>query len=88
MVIAHFVKLGPDVSCLISNDNHFMGAIVTSDSKDAPWAFAVDETGRKVLELRAGDHHGQQISLLFDRCEHALLKQLVDPYPPQNTRSR
>jgi hypothetical protein len=41
-----------------------------------------------VLELRAGDHHGQQISLLFDRCEHALLKQLVDPYPPQNTRSR
>ena len=79
--IARYVKLGPDVSCLVSKDNFFMGAIVTSDNTDEPWAFAVNETGKKLLELRAGEHQGQQISSLFDRCEHALLKQLVEPPP-------
>jgi hypothetical protein len=60
VVVARYVKMGPDVSCLIFKDNFFLGAVVTSNDKNEPWAFDMDQHGKKVLELRAGEHQGQK----------------------------
>jgi hypothetical protein len=79
MPIARFevrhVKFGPTVTCLVTKDNFFIGGVITSENEDEPWAFALDRNGNKILELRAGEHKGQKIRVLFDRCQHALLTQ-------------
>ena len=75
MANVRYVQVDTNVTCLVTEDGWFIGAVKTSSDPAQPWSYAVNGKGAKILDLRAIDHRGQDLKALFMKCQHALLNQ-------------
>jgi hypothetical protein len=73
MLNIRYVHVGNDVTCLLTQDGKFIGAVRSSPGYAHPWAFAVDGNDQVVMNARAAEADGEHLDDLYKKCEQALL---------------
>lgn len=73
MTHIHCVHVDTDVTCLLTGDGRFVGAVKCSRYPDQPWAFAVDPDGLIVMNAEASEETGEYLNDLYRKCERVLL---------------
>jgi hypothetical protein len=64
-----YVHVGDNVTCLLTENGQFVGAVKCSREPSEPWAFAVDPNGVIVIEARG---ELADIDSLYTKCERVL----------------
>ena len=73
MLNIRYVHVGNDVTCLLTQDGKFIGAVRSSPGYAEPWAFAVDGSDQIIISTKAGEADGEHLDDLYRKCERALL---------------
>jgi hypothetical protein len=74
MLNIRYVRVGNDVTCLMTEQGQFIGAVKNSVGGPDVWAFAVDPNEAIVLILKRTTAEGGDVRDLFQRCEQSLLQ--------------
>src|SRR5690348_9280972 len=67
-----YVHVGSDVTCLLTQDGKFIGAVRSSPGYAEPWAFAVNGDDQIIVNTKAGVD-GDHLDDLYNKCERVLL---------------
>src|SRR5689334_5161856 len=61
MAEIQYIRVDTDVTCLLTQDGRFVGAVKCSKYPEQPWAFAVDPDGLVVMNIEASEDKGEYL---------------------------
>ena len=74
MTDIRYVRVDTDVTCLLTADGRFVGAVKCSQYPDQPWAFGVDPDGLILVNVEASEEAGEFLNDVYRKCERVLLE--------------
>lgn len=82
-----YIHVGNDVTCLLTQDGQFIGAVKNSTAGTEVRAFAVDPNDVIILNLKGAVEEGSDVKDLYQRCEQSLLENLPTRPPKHEAGS-
>jgi hypothetical protein len=74
MTDIQYVHVDTDVTCLLTADGRFVGAVKCSQYPDQPWAYGVDRDGLILVNVEASEEAGELLNDIYRKCERVLLE--------------